>query len=73
MIQSFANLELWFTDQNSKPLDTADKINITEATKSNVIYKKTCVTQLNLKNEYLLKVMDFCYLLKIWAKILAKI
>ena len=25
----FSNIEVWFTDQNSKPLETKDKINIT--------------------------------------------
>ena len=25
----FSNIELWFTDQNSKPLEIEDKINIT--------------------------------------------
>ena len=25
----FSNIEVWFTDQNSKPLETEDKVNIT--------------------------------------------
>ena len=25
----FSNIEIWFTDQNSKPVDIEDKVNIT--------------------------------------------
>ena len=36
----FPYIELWFTDQNSKLLDTEDKINITLVINASVKYKK---------------------------------
>ena len=35
----FLYIEVWFTDQNSKPLEKEDKINITLAIKQSVRYK----------------------------------
>ena len=36
----FLYIEVWFTDQNSKPLEIEDKINITLVFNQNVKYKK---------------------------------
>ena len=36
----FSYIEVWFTDQNSKPLEIKDKINITLVTNLSVKYKK---------------------------------
>ena len=35
----FQVIEVWFTDQNSKPLETEDKINITLVINLSVTYK----------------------------------
>ena len=35
----FSYIEVWFTNQNSKPLEIEDKINITLVINSSVIYK----------------------------------
>ena len=49
--------DIWFTDQNSKPLEIEDKINIASVIKQSVKYK----------NDTLLgsRLLDFCLLLKI--------
>ena len=36
----FSHIEVWFTDQNSKPLEIEDKINITLVLNESVKYKK---------------------------------
>ena len=36
----FSYLEVWFTDQNSKPLEIEDKINITLVINKSIKYKK---------------------------------
>ena len=36
----FSYIEVWFTDQNSKPLEIEDKINITLVINQSVKYKK---------------------------------
>ena len=54
-------MELWFTDQNSKPLEIEDKISITLVLIESVKYKKWRVMQFNLE-------MDFWILLKILVK-----
>ena len=36
----FSYIKVWFTDQNSKPLEIEDKINITLVINENVKYKK---------------------------------
>ena len=54
-------MELWFTDQNSKPLEIEDKISITLVLIESVKYKKWSVMQFNLE-------MDFWILLKILFK-----
>ena len=36
----FSYLEVWFTDQNSKPLEVEDKINITLVINKGIKYKK---------------------------------
>ena len=58
--------EVWFTDQNSTPLETEDKINITLVNNKSVTYKKWFMIQFNQEIEYLENVMDFCLLLEIW-------
>ena len=54
-----SNIEVWFNDQNSKPLELEDKTNIILVINSSVTCKKWCVIQLNLKIKNLCKVMDF--------------
>ena len=36
----FLYIEVWFTDQNSKPLEIEDKINMTLVTNYSLKYKK---------------------------------
>ena len=38
MLKTF-NIEIWFTDQNSKPLEIEDNININLVTNQRVTYK----------------------------------
>ena len=52
--------EVWFTDKKSQPLEVEDRINLTLVIK---------YIQLNPEIEYMLKHMDFCLLLKTWAKV----
>ena len=44
----FSHIEVWFTDQNSKPLEIENKINVTLVIKWSVKYKKWCPIQLSL-------------------------
>ena len=36
----FSYIEVWFTDQNSKPLDIEDRVSITLAISESITYKK---------------------------------
>ena len=72
-VSEFSCIEAWFTDRNSKPLEIKNKIKIPLVTNQSVKYKNWLDTQFNKETEYLLKVMNFCLLLKTWVKILAKI
>ena len=49
----FSNIEVWITDQNSKPLEIEDKINLTSVINQSVKCKKQCAIQFNLEIEYL--------------------
>ena len=49
----FWYIELWFTDQNSKPLEIERKINVTLVINLVVKYKKWCAIQFNLEIKYL--------------------
>ena len=49
----FSYISIWFTDQNSKPLEIEDKINITLVINQSVKYKKWRDIQFNLEIEYL--------------------
>ena len=49
----FLYIEVWFTDQNCKPLEIEDKINITIVFNQNVKYKKWRDIQFNLETEHL--------------------
>ena len=60
-------IEVWFTDQNSQPLEIEDRINSTLVIKWYSHYKRDI--QLSLKIEYMQKGMDFCFLLKTWVHI----
>ena len=49
----FLYIEVWFTDQNSKPLEIEDKINITLVFNQNTKYKKWRDIQFDLEIEHL--------------------
>ena len=49
----FSYIQVWFTDQNSIPLEIEDKIKITLVINEGVKYQKWCAIQLNLDIEYL--------------------
>ena len=49
----FSYIEVWFTDQNSKPLEIEDKINIILVINQNIKYEKWCNSQFNLEIGYL--------------------
>ena len=49
----FSHIEEWFTDQNSKPLETEDKTNITLVINESVKYKKWRDIQFNREVEHL--------------------
>ena len=66
----FSYIEVWFTDQNCKPLEIEDKINITLVINWSVKYKKWCAIQFSLEIKYFYKAMDLFLLLKIWVKML---
>ena len=44
---------MWFTDQNSKPIELEDEINVTLVINYPVTCKKRQAIQLNIKTEYL--------------------
>ena len=48
----FLYIEVWFTDQNCKPLEIEDKINITIVFNQNVKYKRWRDIQFNLEIEH---------------------
>ena len=48
----FSYIEVWFTDQNSKPLEIEDKTKMTLVINSNVKYKKWRDIRFNLEIEY---------------------
>ena len=45
----FLYIEVWFTDQNSKPLEIEDKINMTLVINYSLKCKKWCAIQFDLK------------------------
>ena len=49
----FSYIQVWFTDQNSVPLEIEDKIKITLVINESVKYQKWCAVQFNLDIEYL--------------------
>ena len=49
----FSYIQVWFTDQNSVPLEIEDKIKITLVINESVKYQKWCAIQFNLDIEYL--------------------
>ena len=49
----FSYIEVWFTDQNSKPPEIKDKINIIVVNHYSVNYKKWCAIQFNQEINYL--------------------
>ena len=49
----FSYIEVWFSDQNSKPLEIKDKVNITLVTNWSVKYKEWREIQFNLEIEHL--------------------
>ena len=46
-------MEVWFTDQSSKPLEIQDKVTITLVINQIVKYKRYCAIPFNLELEYL--------------------
>ena len=48
-----AYMEVWFTDQNSKPLEIQDKVTITLVINQSLKYKRYCAIPFNLELEYL--------------------
>ena len=49
----FSYIEVWFSDQNSKPLEIEDKINITLVINWSVKYKKMMRCSVQPKDQYL--------------------
>ena len=49
----FSYIEVWFTDQNSKPVEKEDKINITLVINEGVINKKWLLIPMKLVDKYL--------------------
>ena len=49
----FSYIEVWFTDQNSKPVEKEDKINITLVINEGVINKKWLLIPMKLGDKYL--------------------
>ena len=74
-------IEVWFTNQNSKPLEIENIINITLVIKQNITYKNDFLFELSEVSLYSSTKRSnnckrwciFLLLLKIWAKILVKI
>ena len=65
----FSYIEVWFTDQNSKPLQIEGKINVTLVIDLSVKHRKGWDIQFILEIEYFWKAMDFYHLPKIWVNI----
>ena len=49
----FPYIEVWFTDQSSRPLETEDKIYVTLVINESLKYKNDIAIQLNLEGAYL--------------------
>ena len=60
----FSYIEVQLTDQNSKPQEIDDKINITLVIHKSVTYEKWWIIQLNLEIKFLQKIMIICFLLQ---------
>ena len=58
-------IEVWFTDQNSKPLEIVDKLNITLIINQSMPYTKMTHYSVQRRDQIFVKVMDFCLLLEI--------
>ena len=58
----FSYIEVQLTDQNSKPQEIDDKINITLVIHKSVTYEKWWIIQLNLEIKFLQKIMIICFL-----------
>ena len=52
-VSEFLYIKVWFTDQNSEPLEIGVKINVTLVINESVKYKKWQDIQFNLEIEYL--------------------
>ena len=65
-------IEVSLSDQNSKPLEIEDKIDITLLINSRITYKKWLIIQLNIKIEYRILITDFYLLLKPMSKSIGK-
>ena len=65
-------IEVWLSDQNSKPLEIEDKVDITLLINSRITYKKWLIIQLNIKIEYRILITDFYLLLKPMSKSIGK-
>ena len=65
-------IEVWLSDQNSKPLEIEDKVDITLLINSRITYKKRLIIQLNIKIEYRILITDFYLLLKPMSKSIGK-
>ena len=59
----FSSIEVWFTDQNSKRLETEDNVNMTLILGYLLYYKNEIFNQ-NQSKENMLKDMAFCHLLE---------
>ena len=55
---------VWFIDQNSKPLEIEDKINITLVTHENVKYKKMMRYLIELRDPIFVKCYGLLFLVK---------
>ena len=60
----FSYIEVQLTDQNSKPQEIDDKINITLVIHKSVTYEKWWIIQLNLEIKFLQKIMIICFSLQ---------
>ena len=60
----FSYIEVQLTDQNSKPQEIDDNINITVVIHKSVTYEKWWIIQLNLEIKFLQKIMIICFLLQ---------
>ena len=69
-ILEFSYVEIWFIDQNSKPLKMEDKINITLVINWSVKYKNDSLLSSTKRSNICKRLQIF---LKIWAQTLVKI